>query len=177
MAENVDERVYIPLTDVQMKKFNRDAHIMLYPELNKIKRVEDIFKKSNKVILFFEVANKYNGHWTALIFRPELKQIEFFDSYGFHKVGDEFDYIPQATKLNENRKILVQLLYGSKYKILLNPYKLQKFLYDGKPTETCGRHVTLRLNNSDMKMSDFVHKFYFSALPTPSDVRVCELIN
>lgn len=164
-----------PLSDKQLLRINPDASILLYPQLNQMKKADDIFKKSNKVILFFEVSSPNSGHWTCLMRRPEKNEIEFFDSYGFKNIDDELNYIPNKSKFHEAKKQLSNLLYSSPYKIIMNHYKLQKFVLDGIETQTCGRHTSLRLLNSEKPLSEFVHETYYDNgnINIPSDIVAC----
>ena len=155
--------------------------IIKYPEFNNMSSIDDAFKKSDSVIIFFEIEDAYSGHWTCMMKRGN--EIEFFDPYGL-KQDDEFNYVTMHTReeLNEQFEPLSKLLNNSNYKVIHNPYKIQKFEFPFNSKivrpQTCGRHSALRLMNKDKTLEQHILDTYTKNNKLGNDdIISCYLIN
>ena len=68
-----------PLSNVDIiNKLNGKTNIFMYPDLARVRKVEDILVNDSVVILYETKPNV--GHWVCILKRGDT--IEFFDSYG-----------------------------------------------------------------------------------------------
>jgi hypothetical protein len=66
------------------KCVGNNVPILRYPELQKYHTPEELFAKSDAVVLLFLTESKDIGHWLVVLNRPE--HYEVFDSFGVGKV-------------------------------------------------------------------------------------------
>lgn len=148
--------------------------ITTYPDLEHISRIDKLFDRHGRAILFIPQQNEQQGHWTCLIKRG--KTIEFFDPYGEPPEAQK-DTLSEAhlEKMRMNEPLLADLLTNNPYKIIYNKEQLQKLQND---VNTCGRHCVARLlyhkypvqkyreiiHQSRMSPDDFVVKLTYDEL-------------
>lgn len=156
--------------------------IIRYPEFNNMNSIDEAFENNDAIIIYFEISSVNSGHWTCLM-KHKNNVIEFFDPYGL-KYDDEFNFMTmhEREELNEQFNPLSKLLNQSNYKVIYNPYKIQKmeFEYMGQIIEpqTCGRHTALRLMNKDKNLHTFVLDTYIKNHKLGNDdIISCYLIN
>jgi hypothetical protein len=115
--------------------------ITTYPDLEKAHRIDELFDRMGRAILFVPQQNEQQGHWCCLI--KKGKTIEFFDPYGEAPEAqkDTLDN-DHLTKMRMNEPLLADLLTDNPYKVIFNKIKLQE-LKDC--VNTCGRHCVSRL--------------------------------
>lgn len=129
------------LNFVEMQHLNKDAKLIVYTELNKIKNINDLFKDTDKLIILYLLQNNHSGHYVCL-FKGKNCDFEFFDSYGMEEDGELKMLSPiKRHQFNEEKNRLTELL--DKYFVIYNNIQ-----YQTEKTETCGMFVTHRLNNS-----------------------------
>lgn len=97
------------------------------------------FNGKDGVLVLLVKDNPNYGHWTLLLHHPEIKTLEFFDSFG--------DEIPEEMK----QYLIEQLPVG--YKVVYSKKRLQKKI---KETQTCGRWVVFRYAMKGRTLQDFV---------------------
>lgn len=130
------------------KALKGNVQVIGYSELKKYSNIEDVFSKSDNVVILYINTDKNWGHWTLLMRHPD--RIEFFDSYGGGTDGQpdgEFKYIDPRLRKDYNykgRPYLSSLL--EKYaerggKVEYNDHQLQE---QSDKIATCGRHVVVR---------------------------------
>jgi len=154
---NIKNKLNYSVSNFDIGKYIIDANIIKYSELANYCSIDSVFSGNNYVILLIE-SGKRSGHWVALIRYDNC--IEQFDSYS-SSIDHELSFIDEKMKekLNETNHYLTKLLNKSSYKIVVNKYKFQSEI-DG--TNTCGKHVILRLlmfccNN--MNLNDYINFF------------------
>ena len=128
--------------------------ILKYYDLGNITSIEQLLSLYGNAIVLYPLKGNI-GHWTTVFYTkgPNGKKvIEFFDPYGI-SVDREFKYV----KAN-GPNYMSQLLYRSRYQIVYNEHKFQKF---GDGIDTCGRWVLARLAMKDMSLEEFA-KYIFS---------------
>ena len=118
------------------------SKVLLYDTLTPNDNIIQRIGPTNQTILLFptEAGNEYSGHWISLIYRPSLKQIEHWDSYGLSPDA-EAQY---STSRHVQAQILQQLYNKARqqgYKILYNPYRFQKM---SNGVNVCGRMASIR---------------------------------
>ena len=158
-----------PLSNVDIiNKLNGKTNIVMYPDLARVRKVEDILVNDSVVILYETRPNV--GHWVCILKREDT--IEFFDSYGIfpdkEKKYINKEYLKESGQENNN---LIRLLLeaGKRYRIEYNNYRLQVKSGD---VATCGRHVISRIllkNLSIEQFNKFMRGFKQYGL-TPDDV-------
>lgn len=117
------------LTDTDLLDYV-DSKIVEYPTLEYIDDIDDLFLEDSCILFIPNTSRNNIGHWVCLI--KHDKTIEYFDSYG--REPDPQSY------LKGSYPFLSNLLYNSNYRLIYNNIKLQ-----GKGTNTCGRHVIVRI--------------------------------
>jgi hypothetical protein len=146
----------IALSDRQLLELvHGHANIVLYPELWKINRIDEILDPYGAAIIFFESDMRNGsrfGHWCLLFELPD-GSLEFFNPYGGYP-DDSLKYIPQEIKqsTHQDKPYLSILLLKSSRQLTYNEHKFQ---HDGDSIMTCGRHVACRLNNRDLSLEDY----------------------
>lgn len=129
------------LADFDVEKITRNqANVMLYKDLLKFSNIVDAIGQTNQMILLFPVESDTEGHWIALIHKPDKKTIVFFDPYGFSP-QQELGY---TSNIYVRKKILNEMLFQAQqkgYKLDINTFRLQKMLKD---RNTCGRQSAVR---------------------------------
>ena len=170
MNKIIINRMYEPMSDKDLKKYNPDVKILLYPDIYHYNNIDSLFGNTNKIIILYLTSSFNNGHWTCLL--RKYDNIYFFDSYGLN-ADDEQKYVKNMyikEETGENYKYLRWLLHNSHYNIVENKIKLQ-----GPDTYTCGRYCSLRLINSNLSNDEFIRKYFMNTKKTP-DYIVSELI-
>lgn len=119
----------------------KNIKILKYGQLNEFKNIDSVFDPYDAVALLYELRPNF-GHWVLLLRHPELKLIEFFDSYGLF-IDDQLKYINNDFRNKSGQKfiILTKLLVDSQYKIIYNKNKIQA---KQNGVASCGRHLCLR---------------------------------
>lgn len=129
------------LSDADITKILGPTQIFPYPDLEKMRSIDECFDEKGRCIILFPNISPTQGHWCCMI--RNKKGIEFFDPY-----GDP----PEAQKdgLSESRKealdiddpVLTRLLRASGLPVYYNTHAFQK---DTADVATCGRHCVVRL--------------------------------
>lgn len=144
-------------TDDILKIMNHNVNIITYPSLKNYKSVEEIFKSSPNIILYFEEEKKGSsviGHWEAL--KKIGKTIQFFDGYGIAP-----DYCRKwlaennLVVLKENTPELTRLLnkaIDDGYSVFWNHNKYQSY---NKDVSTCGKWATSFLLNGNLQNNSY----------------------
>jgi len=168
MESKYENLKYIPLSSNDMLKLNKNTRLITYKDLFYCNDIDKCFGQYDKIILFFPMSDACNGHWTGLL--RKNKSIYFFDSYAFIP-DEEIDFSKSNKKIHDNIKIprLTQLLYDAEqkgYTIYRNPYRLQS-----PKTNTCGRYVTLFLNE-ELTPTQLYQKYFEKNGRKPDDIIV-----
>jgi hypothetical protein len=156
---NPQNKLKYPLNFNEIQILNPDAKIITYDELNDIKDIRELFKKSKKIIILYLLESKYIGHYTCLFLNKY--GINYFDSY-----GEPIDYFldiltkKQRKEWNEKEDKLKELLLH--YRYIWNNYLLQ-----GPKTDTCGQFVTHRLHNFQLSEEDYIDKYFINSNKSP----------
>lgn len=133
---------------------NHQCRVMSYDDLVKFDKLDDALGFHKAFVLLYLTSHDY-GHWTLCFMYPDLRTVEFFDSYGYFPDG-EFEFIDNdiAREYGENFPYLCKLLLDSGYKVVYNNHRLQ----EKKPNiNTCGRHVVSRLVYRDVPIDKYVN--------------------
>ena len=136
MFRAVKQAEDIPITDDDIRKLtNFEVSIVMYHELANVRNILDIFKESNRVILFYELMGDV-GHWVCLIKDIEKRRIIFYNSYGLPPDGE--------INLFKHKEAYLSRALGltpSPWGIDINPFQHQRFK---NHVNTCGRHSAVR---------------------------------
>ena len=150
------------------KILGRDVKIIKYPDFGNVDNIFDAFN-NNECIIFFETVSQMVGHWECMFYNPNIKTIQFFDSYGLPPDNAE-KYLRQNTRitLKENKKYLTALLNKAQdlgYKCIYSNYKYQEMVGD---IETCGKWSSIRLKNKNMNDDEFYN--YITGIKTQNNL-------
>lgn len=164
---NEDNKLKYPLNGFEMMQLNPDAKLIKYDELNKVFDIDDLFKKTNKLIILYLLQSKTSGHWVCLIKKDD--HFCFFDSYGVPE-DKQLDYLSfrQRAEFNEKQKRLKILLHD--HLVIYNNVCLQ-----AHGTDTCGMFVTHRLHNSDLDDVEYIGIFTKNRVDYP-DIYVADYV-
>lgn len=123
--------------------------VLTYPELQNVQSIEEILGSSGRAVILFLTTGLSRGHWVGVFKRGNT--LSFFDSYGLapdaeggwlshDKLVELHEDVPLLHKLfKEAESRGVQTTYNKT--AYQNPHDLA--------SETCGRHVAVRLDYSD----------------------------
>ncbi len=131
------------LADYDVQKIAPNARVMLYKYLSKFEKLEDAIGPSGRLILLFPTHKESdnNGHWISLLYKPEKKLIEHFDSYGLSPQAEiaysQNDYVVKDKLLNN--LISDFLIRGGSFQ--WNTTRLQEMKTG---MDDCGRWASLR---------------------------------
>lgn len=145
------------------------CQVLEYEDLSKFNTIEDMFAQVNaygtkgkKAIALLYQVKQNEGHWVAVIYNPDEKHLEVFDTYGFGKLDAELDYAkyndtPYLSDLVDNA--------GGNIKVDVNNTQIQK---GSNTVNTCGRHVAMRINFIDMEMDEYIEMMKKNPISTGS---------
>lgn len=145
------------LADYDVKKIAPNARILLYKDLLEYDNIIDAIGKTGQLILLFPThKDKDNiGHWIAILWKPEIKTIEYFDSYGLSPQAE----IGYSDNQNVKQKILNKMisnfmLEGGRFQ--WNNTRLQ-VMKNGN--DDCGRYASLRCRFYYLTNEEFCKMF------------------
>lgn len=107
-------------------------------------------KKSKYILIHYQTSDNkktIEGHWAAMIIKPKIKQIWYFDSYGYFP-DDQLSKIPifYRNKTGQDHRDIGVFLFIAirmhKFKVHYNDIQLQNF---NSSITTCGRYCGLFL--------------------------------
>ena len=138
--------------------------IIVYPDLDEYNSLDELFETRNEVVILFLTESKDMGHWLAMLFHPQRKTVEFFDSFGL-KVDSHRQWLTEEKKrtLDQAAPQIMNLLRKSNYNGVYNETKLQK-----ENVNTCGRHVACRIMHRHLLLPKYLELVEESGY-TPDD--------
>jgi hypothetical protein len=166
MIKDIKKLLAYSLTDVDMRKVfkPKKINIILYQDLEKYKKIDDLFKNSNfnYCILFFPENEAGNvGHWIGIL-KHTNGTYEYFDPYedvkgkdGIYTPDEERKWLSKKIikKLELEEPALTNLFIASGVKsIMCNPYAFQE---EANGISTCGRHICCRLKHSKLTIDEY----------------------
>lgn len=164
LIEQIKQR---PLSSKVLSDYT-NVRVILYPELNNIYSLEELFNGDRSVILLY-LQNPRFGHYCCLNILDN-NVCEFFDPYGYF-IDDQLAYTEDDMKeiLNQKLPLLSKMLRNNKTFILsYNEYQFQE---KKKNVNTCGRHCIWRLKNLDKTLNQYKKCFdNLKHLGNPDDI-------
>lgn len=138
------------LSDSDMKDALNTTKLLTYPQLNKVGHVDEIFDFHGRCILLILTESENVGHWCGVI--KKGNKVEFFDPYG-NDLSSIETFLNAKPNLNGDIQKLQHLCDDAGYTLVHNPKQLQAKTMG---TNTCGRHVVLRLLHHDKPLKQFL---------------------
>ena len=138
---SLDDVKDYPLSDGDIRQMlGDDISIKTYPDLAKMRSINECFDSKGRCILLFLTSSQTEGHWCCLL--NKKKGIEFFDPYG-DKPEKQKEGVPQSRleALNQSQPYLTKLLRASGRPVYYNTHDFQQ---DKRSINTCGRHCVVR---------------------------------
>jgi len=131
----------------------KDIFICVYPYLNEVEHIDDVFDSKGRCMLLFNTINEDAGHWVCMTKKKD--RIDFFDPYGL-KPDEPMKWLTEEKRdeLDMETKRLTQLLRQSGYKVYYNNFEFQ----NEKKSNTCGRWCAVRLLYQSYSLDEF-YKF------------------
>lgn len=169
---NINEELSKSLSGLDiLQNLNFRPNLITYSDIHTFDNLDQLLGKNKSCVLLYLTKKNY-GHWCC-VYENDKGHIIFFDSYGFIP-DDQLNFIPKQLRkeLNQEHRILTQMLYDSKKPIEYNDYKLQA----EKPNiATCGRWVSVRLQYKNIPVDEFANLFLDVKHKMSPDVVVCFL--
>lgn len=153
------------LSDSDLKNLIPNCNIVVYNNIASYSNIDEVLKNKPTVILF-EMTENNSGHWLCMFKNNNI--VYFFDSYGLD-VEQQKKYMNK--RMFRKANYLSRLLKRMPYNLDVNRTKYQEM---ANGINTCGRWVTVRLNNSDLNDSEF--KEYIFGLCKEHNVSPDELV-
>jgi hypothetical protein len=145
------------LSSEDLKKICPDISVMLYPEVNRFRSLDQLFssRRDKPIALLYEEQPSY-GHWTALI-KHGPGQYEFFDPYAM-KPDSELKFIPKEYRMQSGQwdAHLLSLINSAPGTTVWSNKQMQS---KSPNIATCGRWVSLRCKFRRMPLQDFRKMF------------------
>jgi hypothetical protein len=130
-----------PLSDDDIRKIlGQDIKIITYPQLAKMRSIDEAFDRKGRCIMLYLTEDAHSGHWVCML--KKGNSIEYFDPYG-EAPEEALQDVPQSKleQLNEAYPYLTRLMRGSGKKVTYNHHPFQQLKRD---INTCGRHAVVR---------------------------------
>lgn len=148
---DIYDQINRPLSDTQIYNYLKgNVNIIIYHNLCNYKSVNQLFSKSNNVIILYETSPRV-GHWIAIINNDN--HVEFFDSYGYkpdyEKEMIKNDFLETSGQINN---YVIHLLRGTNKKVIYNEKQLQQ---SNNNVSTCGRHCIVRIIMKDTPLKKY----------------------
>jgi hypothetical protein len=147
-----------PLSDDEIDKLlNDDVNIVTYNVFKNMTDINDVFKKSDNVILLYQWDD--GGHWVSII-KHDDNLIEYFGSFGIFP-DSQLDWSPQMLnpKYGQEHKYLLNLIIKWLESNPLNKFEYNNHDYQSKyGTNTCGRWAVYRIWNKDIPLDQFLEQ-------------------
>lgn len=160
-----EEIASYPLSDSDLRKIlGDDISIVLYPELDDIDDIDEVFDDKGRAMILFLTTDAHTGHWMCIYKRDD--GIHFFDPYGT-AVDKARDWLSKEKliELQQEKPFLRKLLLGSGEKVYYNIFPFQQ---DKMDINTCGRHCSTRLLYKDLDLDEYYNMIRKSKL-SPDD--------
>lgn len=147
----------LPLDENQIKHlaYPEKVKVLPYSQLKNFSSIQELFQQTKNVALLYEYKQNF-GHWIGLLFFPEKRLVEVFDSLGYLP-DREIMRMPKNKRMQYNgeqfylSKLLIKWLDEDKRnRVWYNEKKIQ-----GANTSTCGRYVALRFKNRNKPPQEF----------------------
>jgi len=130
--------------------------IYTYPELNGMKRIEDVLGSGGKAVILFLTTGISFGHWIAVFKRGE--QLHFFDSYGLRPDGQRrWLSHDKLVELREDVPVVSNLFRDAHNRGFDCWYSETSFQNPRDDSETCGRHVAVRLAHTHPDEQQYIN--------------------
>lgn len=145
--KQINEIKKYALGDDDMNKLLGDnLFIFVYPYLDDIQHIDDVFDNEGRSLMLYLVNNINSGHWVCMMKKDN--SIYYFDPYG-NPPDNILDTLTKQKKdeLDQETPKLTNFLRNSGYTVDYNIYPYQKV---GDNINTCGRHCALRLIHKDL---------------------------
>ena len=157
----------------------KDIFICVYPYLNEVEHIDQIFDDKGRCMLLFNTINDSAGHWVCM--HKKKDRIDFFDPYGL-KPDEPMKWLTEQKRddLDMETRRLTQLLKSSGYKVYYNTFEFQS----DKQSNTCGRWCATRLLKLNLNLdqfykfiNDYKNKYELGTLENAVTYLTYEIIN
>jgi hypothetical protein len=137
----IDSAEKISLSDAHIKSIC-GCNVVLYDTLADYTDIDELLDKQENeaFVLLYPINSDTDGHYVGVLDYRRNGYIEIFDSYALGALDEELTHIVDASERANTPKLLTGLI-ANKYRVVLNPTKLQEYSTN---INTCGRHVAMR---------------------------------
>lgn len=167
------ERMRTPTSNKDlMKMMNGKLKVMLYEELPRYDKIEEVLEPHDNVIILYPTGENI-GHWTALFRYPKSDEISFFDPYGQFP-DSQFEYVDKEAKIEP---YLSDLLSKYKGEMEYNEYPFQKVGDEDYEINNCGIWCVNRLQNKNLNLKEYskIYLEYPLSKNILPDIALCSL--
>jgi len=157
LTSHINKAEEIELSGADIVKITDNKALPIaYHNLEKINTLDELFDKSNVIMLLYELREINEGHWVVLM-KIDNNTVEFFDPFGLEP-DQELKFSPLFHRLHKGNVIphLTFLLQNSNYDLIVNKCKLQANL---GTVNTCGRHCCCRVKFRDLTLDEYCKLF------------------
>jgi len=127
-----------------MQEYLGKPNIVTMASISKMTSLEQVFKKSDHVVLFVSVNGPSDGHWQTM-YKNINDELIFFDSYGMQPCALIKNLAKAGHQTYGQNLNLLSLIAKSQYYPSKCAYNSVKYQSDNASSETCGRYVILNL--------------------------------
>nr|WPF46903.1 MAG: putative cysteine protease [Lake Baikal virophage 16] len=177
---DLDKLKEYALSDEDIEELlGEDIFICVYPYLNEVEHIDQIFDDKGRCMLLFNTINDSAGHWVCM--HKKKDRIDFFDPYGL-KPDEPMKWLTEQKRddLDMETRRLTQLLKSSGYKVYYNTFEFQS----DKHSNTCGRWCATRLLKLNLNLdqfykfiNDYKNKYELGTLENTVTYLTYEIIN
>lgn len=159
----LEQHKAIPLSNFDIEKLvDGKANIVLYRDIHKADRIEEIFQGHNACVILYESSPR-SGHWVCLTIRHRQGKtkpsLEFFDPYGGFP-DTQLQFIPMEFRKESFQDVpyLTTLLYDAddRFALSYNEFQFQELK---KGVSDCGRWVGVRILLKELTLKQFKDLF------------------
>jgi hypothetical protein len=144
-----------------------DVDIVNFRSLSQYSSINQLFRKSNNVIIFWAVTEENNGHWTAIKYSNE--RITFFDPYGF-SLDKVYSLAYFDNHVSNGRNYLMELINQSGLTFEWNTVRFQKM---SNNINTCGRWSSIFIRFHYLSLLEFEKLFNVPSADTIASLMTC----
>jgi len=143
-----------PLTRTDIQVLLPGVPVLTYTDLIGKQHIEEVLGPDGRLVLLFLTTGLSQGHWVGIW--KKGRTLCFFDSYGL--APDEERRWLSASKLvelHEDKPLLKTLFQDAQGRGYSTTFSRDHYQNERDESETCGRHVAVRLNHADLNESEY----------------------
>jgi hypothetical protein len=143
-----------PLDNTDIAALLPGVPIHTYTDLEGIDHIEQLLGPDGRAVLLFLTTGIRAGHWVGIWKRG--RTLNFFDSFGLAPDAErKWLSASRLVELHEDVPLLKGLFEDAKRRGYSTTFNHDHFQNETNQSETCGRHVAVRLNHTDLDNASY----------------------